>query len=110
MNLDPKQKKFLIIGGVVVLGIYLISKWLHGLPKPLPADLQATTLNKNKVLKKGSQGAEVAELQKILLKNYNADLGKTGVNQDGIDGDFGTLTEVALLKAKKIKEITLNEL
>jgi hypothetical protein len=110
MNLDPKQKKYLIIGGVIVLGIYLMSKWLHSLPKPQPADLQAETLDEEKVLKKGSQGAEVVELQRILLKDYSADLGKTGVNEDGIDGDFGTRTEVALMKAKKVKEIALKDL
>jgi hypothetical protein len=110
MNLDAKQKKFLIIGGAVVLGVYLISKWMHGLPKPQNPDFQNPTLDKEKVLKKGSQGLEVSELQRILLKDYSADLGKSGVNKDGIDGDFGTITEVALLKAKKVKEIALKDL
>jgi len=109
MTLDAKQKKFLLIGGAIVLGVYLISKWLHSLPKPLPADLQTETLDEEKVLKKGSQGAEVSELQRILKKDYNADLGKSGVNQDGIDGDFGLLTEVALKKAKNVTEITLKD-
>jgi hypothetical protein len=110
MNLDAKQKKFLLIGGAVILGVYLISRWLHNLPKPLPADLQAETLDKEKILKKGSQGAEVSELQRVLIKDYNADLGKTGVNEDGIDGDFGLLTEVALKKAKNVTEIALKDL
>ena len=110
MTLDAKQKKYLLIGGAIVLGVYLISKWLHSLPKPLPADLQTETLDEEKVLKKGSQGAEVSELQRILKKDYNADLGKSGVNQDGIDGDFGLLTEVALKKAKNVTEITLKDL
>jgi hypothetical protein len=110
MNLDAKQKKFLLIGGAVVLGVYLISKWLHSLPKPLPADLQSDTLDKTKLLYKGSKGAEVSELQRILKKEYNADLGSSGVNQDGIDGDFGLITEVALKKAKGVVEIKLNDL
>jgi hypothetical protein len=110
MNLDSKQKKYLIIGGVIVLGIYLTNKWLKSLPKPQPFDLQAETLDKEKVLKKGSKGAEVVELQRILLKDYSADLGKTGVNEDGIDGDFGRLTENALMKAKNVKEIALKDL
>jgi hypothetical protein len=110
MTLDAKQKKFLLIGGAVVLGVYLISRWLHSLPKPLPADLQAETLNNEKILKKGSQGAEVSELQRVLIKDYNADLGKTGVNEDGIDGDFGLLTEVALKSAKGVTEIALKDL
>jgi hypothetical protein len=110
MTLDSKQKKYLIIGGVIVLGIYLTSKWLKSLPKPQPFDLQAETLDEEKVLKKGSQGAEVVELQRILLKDFSADLGKTGVNEDGIDGDFGTRTENALMKAKNVKEIALKDL
>jgi hypothetical protein len=110
MKIESKQKKFLIIGGVVVLGIYLINKWLHSLPKPQPADLQNDNLNRDKVLSKGSQGAEVVELQRILTKDYNANLGTSGVNKDGIDGDFGLLTEVALKNAKGVTEIKLNEL
>jgi hypothetical protein len=110
MNLDAKQKKFLLIGGVIVVGVIIISKWLHSLPKPLPADLQSDSLDRTKLLYKGSQGAEVSELQKILKKDYNAELGNTGINQDGIDGDFGLITQVALKKAKGVEEITLNDL
>ena len=110
MTLDAKQKKYLLIGGGIILGVYLVSKWLHSLPKPLPADLQTPTLDEEKVLKKGSQGAEVSELQRVLKKDYNAILGDTGVNKDGIDGDFGLLTEVALKKAKNVTEIKLKDL
>lgn len=108
MNLDPKQKKYLIIAGSLVLGVFLISKWLHSLPKAENPNLQNTpVLDKDKVLKKGSKGLEVFELQRILKKDYNANLGKSGTNQDGIDGDFGLTTEVALKKAKNVTEITL---
>lgn len=110
MTLDSKQKKFLLIGGVIVVGVIIISKWLHSLPKPLPADLQSDSLDRTKLLYKGSQGAEVSELQRILKKDYNAELGNTGINQDGIDGDFGLITQVALKKAKGVEEITLNDL
>jgi len=110
MKLDAKQKKFLLIGGAVVLGVYLISKWLHSMPKPQPADLQTDALDKGKILKKGSEGAEVVELQRVLKKDYNAELGTTGINKDGIDGDFGLLTEVALQKAKNVTEIALKDL
>ena len=110
MNLDAKQKKYLIIGGAIVLGVYLISKWLHSMPKSENTDLQSPDLDEEKVLKKGSQGAEVSELQRVLKKDYNANLGDTGVNKDGIDGDFGLLTEVALKKAKNVTEISLKEL
>jgi hypothetical protein len=110
MNLDAKQKKYLLIGGAVILGVFLIKKWLHSLPKPLPADLQSDSLDKNRLLKKGMDGAEVSELQRILIKDYNANLGDTGVNKDGIDGDFGLLTEVALKSAKNVTEIKLKDL
>ena len=110
MTLDAKQKKYLLIGGGIILAVYLVSKWLHSLPKPLPADLQTSTLDEEKVLKKGSQGAEVSELQRVLKKDYNANLGDTGVNKDGIDGDFGLLTEVALKKAKNVMDISLKDL
>ena len=110
MTLDAKQKKYLLITGAVVLGVYLISKWLHSFPKPQPADLQKDVLDKTKLLKKGSKGAEVIELQTILKKDYKAELGKSGTNGDGIDGDFGLLTEVALKSAKGVTEIALKDL
>ena len=109
MTLDSKQKKYLLIGGAILLGVYLINKWLHSLPKPQNPDFE-TTLDEEKVLKKGSQGLEVSELQRALIKDYSADLGKSGANQDGIDGDFGLLTEVALKKAKGVTEIALKDL
>jgi hypothetical protein len=110
MNLDAKQKKYLIIGGAVVLGIYVINKWLHSLPKP-EDKIQATPeFDRDLVLSKGAKGAEVSELQRVLLKDYSANLGDTGVNKDGIDGDFGILTEVALKKAKGVTEIALKNL
>jgi len=111
MTLDAKQKKYLLIGGAVVLGVYLISKWLHSLPKPQPEDLQATPeLDKDLILAKGSKGAEVSELQRTLAKDYSADLGKSGANKDGIDGDFGQMTEDALFKAKQVRKIALKDL
>ena len=110
MKLDEKQKKFLLIGGAVILGVYLISKWLSSFPKPQPADLQKDVLDKTKILKKGSKGAEVIELQTKLKKDYQSELGKSGINEDGIDGDFGSLTEKALFDNLGVKEITLKEL
>jgi hypothetical protein len=110
MTLDPKQKKYLLIGGAILLTVYLIDKWLHNLPKPQNPDFEPTALDNQKVLKKGSKGAEVSELQRILVKDYSADLGKSGANKNGIDGDFGLMTEVALKKALGVKEITLKDL
>ena len=111
MNLDAKQKKYLLIGGAVILGVYIISKWLHSMPKAEKEESQnLPALDENKVLKRGSQGAEVSELQRVLKKDYNANLGDTGTNNDGIDGDFGLLTEVALKSAKNVTEISLKDL
>ena len=80
------------------------------MPKPQNPDFETTTLDEEKVLKKGSQGAEVSELQRALIKDYSANLGNSGVNKDGIDGDFGLKTEVALKRAKGVTEIALKDL
>ena len=64
----------------------------------------------NTVLSKGSKGAEVSELQRILIDQYESDLGYSGAERNGIDGDFGSITENALLKAKGVKEISLKQI
>lgn len=111
MNLTANQKKYLIIGGVALISIIILNKWIHSLPKPQNPDLPATDeLDEEIILKKGSKGDEVSELQRILLKDYSANLGGTGDNKDGVDGDFGVLTEVALKKAKGVNEIALKDL
>jgi len=104
-----KNKNTLLIAGVVVLiGGFAISKWLKSMPKPINSDA-FEGLNLDMVLSKGSNGSEVSELQRILLNQYGADLGFTGVEKDGVDGDFGTMTENALLKVKGVKQISLKE-
>lgn len=50
-------------------------------------------LNKNLLLKKGSKGAEVTELQKLLGAE--------------VDGDFGQKTQAALFEAKGVYQIRL---
>jgi lysozyme family protein len=62
------------------------------------ATTNISTLNFNLILKKGSKGLEVKELQKRL--------GFTGSN---VDGDFGTKTESALFAMKAVKQTTLNQ-
>jgi len=62
------------------------------------ATTNLSTLNFNLMLKKGSKGLEVKELQKRL--------GFTGSN---VDGDFGTKTESALFAMKAVKQTTLNQ-
>lgn len=56
------------------------------------------TLNFNLMLKKGSKGLEVIELQKRL-----------GFKGADIDGDFGTKTESALFAMKAVKQTSLNQ-
>ena len=118
MNLKDK-KTAMIVGGVVLgLGvlIYFFSK-----KKPSgvevdeinPDDINPepeNTLDMNLVLKQGSEGAEVAEMQRILIEKYGQDLGTFGDNEDGIDGKFGTVTLAGLLKAKQVSEIALKDL
>ena len=112
MNSKSKYSRFLYIGIGIIAVVYLTNKWLHSLPKPVNEDLLPKTnaLDKSKILKKGSVGLEVTELQRILVKDYNANLGTSGLNKDGIDGDFGSLTLIALMNAKGVSEITLDEL
>ena len=125
-------KTQLIFGGVVLgLGVMI---FLYIKNKPLPNQLnnvdkngvepnqnnQETQQNKdnennssldsNLVLKLGSKGAEVMELQKRLINDYGQDLGKFGDNQDGVDGIFGSVTLAGLLKAKQVSEIALKDL
>jgi hypothetical protein len=62
------------------------------------ATTNTSALNFNLILKKGSKGLEVKELQKRL--------GFTGSN---VDGDFGTKTESALFAMKAVKQTTINQ-
>lgn len=49
-------------------------------------------------LKNGSYGEKVKLVQDGLVKKYGYDLGASGPNKDGVDGDFGPLTEAAVRK------------
>lgn len=117
MNL--KDKKTAMIVGGVVLGLGVL---IYYLSKKKPSGVEAievdpnlitpppSTLDMNLVLKQGSEGAEVAEMQRILIEKYSQDLGDFGDNEDGIDGKFGTVTLAGLLKAKQVSEIALKDL
>jgi len=117
MNIKDRKTQ-LIIGGVV-LGLGVLVYYLFK-NKPLGVEVmeidpnlitpQPSTLDRNLVLKQGSEGAEVAEMQKILIVKYGQDLGAFGGNKDGIDGIFGTVTLAGLLKAKQVSEIALKDL
>ena len=106
--MDAKTKKYLIVGGAIVLGLYGYRMLMRKLNKP--TEEQMSMLDKDLVLEKGSKGSEVAELQRRLKEDFGKYLGETGIDNDGVDGDFGTLTETALFEAKGVKSITLNKL
>ena len=62
--------------------------------------LPYTQFNLTRTLEKGNKGADVTLLQKELkLRGY--DLGKSGKEKDGIDGNFGKKTAKAVEKFKK---------
>jgi hypothetical protein len=103
-----KTTKKILIG----VGGFLVAVYLYGiLSKRLrkPSQEQLSLLNEDLLLSKGSRGAEVVELQRILKDEMGYDLGTFGTDGDGIDGDFGTMTENALFKAKGVKQITLKD-
>lgn len=104
-----KTNQYLIFGlGIIAIG-WAINKWYKSRPKPIDSEDYAG-LNMDLMLSKGSSGDEVAELQSILVNQYGANLGFTGGDKDGIDGDFGFMTEKALFDAKGVKQITLRQL
>jgi hypothetical protein len=103
-----KTTKYILIGASVVGVLYLI-KYLTNKSKEPTAE-QELTLDKNLVLQKGSTGSEVSELQRILKYDFGKSIGNTGIDNDGVDGDFGALTETALMEVKGVKKITLKEM
>lgn len=107
--MKDKLGKYLLVAVGVVVAVVVIDKLKKRFSKPSISD-GYSKLNMDLVLSKGSTGDEVSELQRILADNYGADLGLFGVNKDGIDGNFGIMTERALLNAKGVKEISLKQL
>lgn len=98
----------IVLGGVVAACAAVLifrKKDDTGTTENFTEDLPVTTpvintpapvvLNKSLVLKKGSKGNEVRELQKLLKVTA--------------DGDFGANTEGALFTKKGVKQISLNQ-
>jgi hypothetical protein len=102
-----KTTKNILIGVAILGGLYLANRLYKRLSKPSAEQL--SLLDENLILAKGSKGAEVFELQRILKDEMGYDLGTFGTDGDGIDGDFGTMTEKALFQAKGVKQITLKD-
>jgi hypothetical protein len=101
--------KYLTIGVVAIAVAYGLNKWIKSMPKSINS-VDYGGLNIDMALSKGSTGDEVAELQRILVNQYGASLGFTGADKDGVDGQFGSMTEKALFDAKGVKEISLKQL
>ena len=107
--MKDKLEKYLLIGVGVIIAVVVINKLMKRFTKPaIPENFNE--LNMDLVLSKGSTGDEVAELQRILIDKYGANLGSFGVEKDGVDGQFGSLTEKALLENLQVKEISLKQL
>jgi hypothetical protein len=102
-----KTTKNIFIGIGVLAGLFLVGRIFQRLRKPSAGQL--SLLDENLLLSKGSKGAEVVELQRILKDEMGYDLGTFGADGDGIDGDFGIMTEKALFQAKGVKQITLKD-
>jgi hypothetical protein len=107
--MKDNTNKYILYGLGIIAVVWGIDKYLKSRPKPINSD-EYSDLDLNTILSKGSKGAEVSELQRILVDQYGADLGYSGVERNGIDGDFGSLTENALLQAKGVKQISLKEI
>ena len=117
MKLSNEDKVLMGAGGLAILGLFFLWKkkqqqqkadeLANYIPEPEPAapssggggssskPQQGATLDRNKLLKVGSKGLEVRELQRLL-----------GVEIDGIFGSKETLP--ALQNAKGVSEISLN--
>ena len=107
--MKDKLGKYLLVGVGVVVAVVVLDKLIKRVSKPaIPEGY--SDLNMDLVLAKGSTGDEVAELQRILFDNYGANLGLTGVDKNGIDGQFGSLTEKALFDNLGVKQISLKQL
>jgi hypothetical protein len=102
--MTKETKINLAIGAVLIFALYYINK--NRTPQ-----IDASKLNRDLVLSYGSKGAEVLELQRRMKDVYNADLGDTGENHDGVDGNFGNLTMIALRKFRGsgVSSTTLNK-
>lgn len=59
----------------------------------------------SRLLKKGSKGDDVAQLQRILVDDLGYDLGDYGDKQDGVDGSYGEKTVKAVKRLQTLAQI-----
>lgn len=126
-NSKNNLKAVLIIGGVALfivgtsVGVYFLlkkkkekaidlennsdQKAKRDLEKPIGLQTNQPTRstgfscsNKSYPLKDGTCHPDVGILQQYLKKMYQADLGTSGANKDGVDGKFGAATKKAAIK------------
>lgn len=81
------------------------SNWMN--PYTYNYVLPTKKYNLTRVLKRGLKGSDVTKLQ-TELKKKGYDLGKSGKNKDGIDGDFGGNTEAAVEKYQKASKLEVD--
>lgn len=103
-----KTLKYSLIGvGITAAGLIgwsLLRRWRikrasQGAIEITPSDGSIKTKGDDKLpLKKGSYGDRVKAIQEALVKNNKYDLGTSGPNGDGVDGDFGPKTDAAVRK------------
>jgi len=106
-----KAKEIALIGVPIAIGIYLIIKQVSKNSKkpdvtPIIDDVTpAPPVSSDFPLKKGSKGASVRRLQTALTK-----LNASALPRYGVDGDFGSETEAALVAQTGKKTCTEAEL
>lgn len=98
-----KTQKYALIGGAVLIVLYIINKSLKNKKSSELTEIEtetyipSTLIDENKVLSKGSTGIEVEKLQEKLGNLV-------------VDGIFGVKTDARLKAVKGVNKITLREL
>tara|TARA_R110000851_G_scaffold279162_1_gene432382 strand:- start:149 stop:577 length:429 start_codon:yes stop_codon:yes gene_type:complete len=81
---------------------YIGDKSKDGISEIIISDGGSTTTSSNDglPLKRGSKGDKVTQLQKFLVSEGYS-IGSFGILSDGVDGDFGRMTETAVRENQK---------
>lgn len=90
-------------------GIASMPELTQKLSKDLRRTTSPTGAKAYGLTKRGSRNEAVKVLQRY-LKIYKADLGKTGLNKDGVDGIFGPKTENAAQRWLKKTAFTVEDI
>mgnify|MGYP000966003187 CR=1 FL=1 len=102
--------KMAAIAAAVLIVLYVLYRKYKTEIKDFYGKGAAASLDKTLLLEEGVKGQEVEQLQKYLKRDGGAGfLGTSGEYEDGVDGDFGTLTKAALQEVKGVEKTTLNQ-